>query len=709
MARSSSMVAASSVALTAVVVATTVFLLRRKRDVVTDEEDASTNKHATTTRTVSSSLTSSSETGNINDAATTTATSLEQTQKSAVVVVPPYGEEEKKEMDAGPPKQRLLSRGTVTIAYASTTGTCAGFAQTLHDRLQKQAQDQDSSQKMVVQMGQVQDFDWWDEILNVEEETKDATATEGGGAPGVILFVLPTFSHGTLPPVAQAALLDALTEITHDWRVAARPLKEKAIRVAAFGMGSSAYSEETFCKPARDVIHLLCARMGAERLYRGAIGTGDDEVGDASQSFDHWITHQIIPSLFPTPTPPKKNTTSSCQDNSCACASSTTDASHDHKNDSTHEGGCCQQNNTNEEKIEEEEEEEEEEDYSDDDEEEDNEEPIILDLEDMGPSMAAAANVSQSKEPKEMVTPKQAKALKKEGYKLIGTHSAVKLCRWTKHQLRGRGGCYKHTFYGITSYQCMEATPSLACANKCVFCWRHHKNPVAKEWKWKTDDPYYIVDEAVKMHVSMIKETKGIPGVQKERWEEAHTVRHCALSLVGEPIMYPRIDELLGDLHRRSISTFLVTNGQHPEQIAALRPITQLYVSVDAPTPESLDAIDRPLFSDAWLRLRRSLVSLKDKGQRTVARLTVVKGWNSDEIGGYAELIALGKVSLVEVSYIYQFFFVSYLVALFVKCVPIIHASHFLRLESVFISLKPIIFTVCVGKGSDVLWKVGCV
>lgn len=38
--------------------------------------------------------------------------------------------------------------------------------------------------------------------------------------------------------------------------------------------------------------------------------------------------------------------------------------------------------------------------------------------------------------------------------------------------LRGRGGCYKHTFYGIESHCCMEATPSLACANKCVFCWR---------------------------------------------------------------------------------------------------------------------------------------------------------------------------------------------------------------------------------------------
>ena len=66
----------------------------------------------------------------------------------------------------------------------------------------------------------------------------------------------------------------------------------------------------------------------------------------------------------------------------------------------------------------------------------------------------------------EMVTPAQRKALTKEGYAIIGSHSAVKLCRWTKAQLRGRGGCYKHTFYGIESYGCMEATPALACANK---------------------------------------------------------------------------------------------------------------------------------------------------------------------------------------------------------------------------------------------------
>ncbi len=122
----------------------------------------------------------------------------------------------------------------------------------------------------------------------------------------------------------------------------------------------------------------------------------------------------------------------------------------------------------------------------------------LVDVEDLAVTMAAGKaavkeeiHINPEKRP-EMVTPLQRKALTKEGYDIIGTHSAVKLCRWTKHQLRGRGGCYKHTCYGIVSYQCMEATPSLACANKCVFCWRHHKNPVGTKWRWRQDDPDLI-------------------------------------------------------------------------------------------------------------------------------------------------------------------------------------------------------------------------
>lgn len=268
----------------------------------------------------------------------------------------------------------------------------------------------------------------------------------------------------------------------------------------------------------------------------------------------------------------------------------------------------------------------------------------ILDLEEIGPAInQMKSNLARDDNVRrEMVTQLQRKALTKEGYKIIGTHSAVKLCRWTKNQLRGRGGCYKHSFYGITSYQCMEATPSLACANKCVFCWRHHKNPVGTEWRWKEDDPSMIVEEAVRLHVNMVHQLKGVPGAQPKRLEEAHTVKHCALSLVGEPIMYPRINEMIRELHKRQISSFLVTNAQFPDRIEQLEPVTQLYVSVDASTKDSLKAIDRPLFKDYWERFIGSLQALKSKPIRTVYRMTLVKSWNMNEVESYVQLIETG-------------------------------------------------------------------
>ncbi len=274
----------------------------------------------------------------------------------------------------------------------------------------------------------------------------------------------------------------------------------------------------------------------------------------------------------------------------------------------------------------------------------------VEDVEDMGKSIQRAAEeAAVPPVAREMVTKLQRKALTKEGYKIIGTHSAVKLCRWTKNQMRGRGGCYKHTFYGITSYQCMEATPSLACANKCVFCWRHHKNPVGTDWRWKTDAPAMIVEQAVSEHRKMIQQMKGVPGVQPERLKEAMTVRHCALSLVGEPIMYPHINEMLRQLHNRSISSFLVTNGQFPEHIASLDPVTQLYVSVDASTKDSLKVIDRPLFKDFWERFMASLDGLSRKQQRTVYRMTLVKAYNMDEVEGYVDLIEKGQPDFIEI------------------------------------------------------------
>lgn len=65
----------------------------------------------------------------------------------------------------------------------------------------------------------------------------------------------------------------------------------------------------------------------------------------------------------------------------------------------------------------------------------------------------------------------------------------------------------------------------------------------------------------------MTSDLPGVPGVQPERLAEGKEPKHCALSLVGEPIMYPEINTLVRLLHEREISTFLVTNAQFPDAI----------------------------------------------------------------------------------------------------------------------------------------------
>ncbi|MCJ1252217.1 hypothetical protein MMC24_000021 [Lignoscripta atroalba] len=243
-------------------------------------------------------------------------------------------------------------------------------------------------------------------------------------------------------------------------------------------------------------------------------------------------------------------------------------------------------------------------------------------------------------------------ALVKQGYSIIGSHSGVKICRWTKSALRGRGSCYKYSFYGIKSHLCMETTPSLSCSNKCVFCWRHGTNPVGTTWRWKVDPPDMIFEGAKQAHLKKIKMMRGVPGVRAERFQEAMRIRHCALSLVGEPIFYPHINEFVGLLHRERISSFLVCNAQHPEQLEALKVVTQLYVSIDASNRDSLRKVDRPLHRDFWERFLRCLDILREKrfSMRTVFRLTLVKGFNiEDEVEGYADLVARGQPCFVEV------------------------------------------------------------
>ena len=65
--------------------------------------------------------------------------------------------------------------------------------------------------------------------------------------------------------------------------------------------------------------------------------------------------------------------------------------------------------------------------------------------------------------------------------------------------------------------------------------------------------------------------------------------KHFAFSLSGEPTFYPRLPELIDELKKRNITSFLVTNGTNPEMLKKLieHPPTQLYLTLPAPDEET--------------------------------------------------------------------------------------------------------------------------
>jgi len=240
--------------------------------------------------------------------------------------------------------------------------------------------------------------------------------------------------------------------------------------------------------------------------------------------------------------------------------------------------------------------------------------------------------------------------LERSGYRFVGEHkhSAVKVCHWTRKSLLGLGFCYKQQFYGIQSHRCLQLTPSLPfCDHKCIFCWRNIDVTIPN-WVGDIDDPAEILDDAITFQRRLLSGFKGNPEVDKRKWGEAQEPKHCAISLAGEPTMYPKISDLIKECHRRSMTTFLVTNGLHPKVLEKITEPTQLYISVVAPDEKTYKAVCQPQVDDGWGRLNESLNIMASLDCRKVIRLTLVEGLNIKDAKGYARLIEKATPDFIE-------------------------------------------------------------
>lgn len=244
----------------------------------------------------------------------------------------------------------------------------------------------------------------------------------------------------------------------------------------------------------------------------------------------------------------------------------------------------------------------------------------------------------------------------KQKYHFVGSHSSVKPCKWLKESIVRNRTCYKHEFYGIRSWRCLQCSPSVNCTLSCRFCWRVQpidfglridETRAPKKW----DEPAAIAEGLISEQKRIVSGYKGFSGSDLTRWEEAKDPAHATMSLTGEPTMYPYLSELMDEFHKRKMTTFLVSNATLPEKISALTTMsTQLYYSMQAPDRETYAKVCRPQLPDAWERFNESLELMRTlKKTRRTLRMTLVKGLNFSYPEGYAKLVAKAEPDYVEV------------------------------------------------------------
>ena len=241
----------------------------------------------------------------------------------------------------------------------------------------------------------------------------------------------------------------------------------------------------------------------------------------------------------------------------------------------------------------------------------------------------------------------------------VYNHSAVELCHWTKKSFADEGNCYKHKFYGISTHRCMEMTPTaMNCENRCVYCWRPTEfYDTLQMPSHLVDEPDVIVNNLIKERERLLSGFYGNQKNDKKKLDESLLPTHYAISLSGEPTMYPKLPQLIKYLKslKATRSIFLVTNGQEPAMLRRLDDEdalpTQLYLSTNATNRKMFHLINRPRHKDAWERWCESLEFLANARTRTVLRMTMIRGYN-EEISNaedFAQIVSRANPHFVEI------------------------------------------------------------
>lgn len=142
------------------------------------------------------------------------------------------------------------------------------------------------------------------------------------------------------------------------------------------------------------------------------------------------------------------------------------------------------------------------------------------------------------------------------------------------------------------------------------------------------------------------------PNEIMEAHSEAKFPNHAAISLDGEPLMYPLMSDLVEEFRKRNLTTFIVTNSTLPENVENLEVLpSQMYFTLAAPNEQVYKKTCRPMIRDGWNKINHTLELVGTLGCRTLLRLTAVKNLNlkEDFIDEYVRLIENANPNFFEI------------------------------------------------------------
>ena len=180
-------------------------------------------------------------------------------------------------------------------------------------------------------------------------------------------------------------------------------------------------------------------------------------------------------------------------------------------------------------------------------------------------------------------------------------------------------------------------------------------NPIDNTLKnYALDDDITCCIDSKEEIENLIKRELTTPDDIMQAHGEAMHPNHAAISLDGEPLLYPIMSGLVEEFRNRGMTTFIVTNSTLPENIEKLDSLpSQMYFTLPASDENTYKKVCRPMIKNGWIKINESLGLIESLNCRTLIRLTAVKdlniSLNEKLIKDYITIIEKAKPNFFEI------------------------------------------------------------